>query len=110
RKVYATLIDKAQRVIAAGHSVMVDAVFATAEERAAIAAVGNEYFHGLFLEADLAARLARVGARRSDASDADVKVVRQQEAYDLGTIEWAKIDASGMPDDTLRHAQAALAR
>ena len=36
-RVYATLADKARRIVAAGHSVIVDAVFARAAERAAIA-------------------------------------------------------------------------
>ena len=36
-------------------------------------------FDGLFLVADLATRLARVGGRRNDASDADAKVVAQQQ-------------------------------
>ncbi len=36
-QVYAALADKARRVIAAGHSAIVDAVFADAGERAAIA-------------------------------------------------------------------------
>jgi len=110
RKVYATLAGKAQRVIAAGHSAIVDAVFAAPEERAAIAAIGAPRFRGLFLTADLETRLARVGARRADASDADARVAREQEAYDLGAMDWTRIDASGTPDDALKSARAALAR
>jgi ribose 1,5-bisphosphokinase PhnN len=60
--------------------------------------------------ADLATRLARVGRRSRDASDADARVAREQEAYDLGAMEWSKIDASGTPDDALKNARAALAR
>ena len=67
-------------------------------------------FRGLFLTADLAARVARVGARTGDASDADARVAREQEAYDLGTLGWSQVDASGTPDETLRHARAALPR
>ena len=66
-KVYATLADKARRTIAAGHSVIVDAVFAQSHERAGIAKAGGTAFHGLFLTADLATRLARVGGRKADA-------------------------------------------
>jgi aminoglycoside phosphotransferase family enzyme/predicted kinase len=110
--VYATLAAKARRTLAAGHSAVVDAVFASPAERAAIAAVASALgirFHGIFLVADLATRTERVGGRRSDASDADANVVRQQEAYELGTMEWITVDASGSPAETLAHAKAALA-
>jgi uncharacterized protein len=108
-KVYTTLGEKARRVIAAGHSAIVDAVFARSSERAAIAAVAQGLrFRGLFLTADLATRVARVSARSGDASDADAGIVRQQESYDIGALDWTEIDASGAPEDTLRHARAAL--
>ena len=108
-KVYATLTDKARRVTGAGHSAIVDAVFAGASERAAIVqAAAGVTFHGLFLTADLATRLARVGGRKADASDADAAVARAQEQYDLGAMDWLKVDASGDPAETLRRAKAAL--
>ena len=108
-QVYATLTDKARRALAAGHSAIVDAVFADADERAAIAqAAPPSEFHGLFLTADLSVRLARVGGRTGDASDADAAVARRQEQYDVGAMQWARVDASGSPDDTLCRAVAAL--
>jgi predicted kinase len=110
-RVYATLAEKARRAIAAGHSALVDAVFARLDERRNIAAAASGAgFRGLFLTADLAARVARVSARSGDASDADAEIVRQQERYGIGALEWTEIDASGKPEDTLRHARAALAR
>jgi aminoglycoside phosphotransferase family enzyme/predicted kinase len=111
-KVYASLYDKARRIIAAGHSAIVDAVFAAPEERAAIAQIGASLgvrFRGLFLVADLETRLARVGSRTGDASDANARVVRNQEDYDLGTLDWTRIDAAGSPEATLEHARTALA-
>ena len=108
-KVYALLIDKARRVTSAGHSAIVDAVFADAGERAAIAqAAPAGAFRGLFLTADLATRLARVGGRKGDASDAGAAVAREQEQYDLGALQWTAVDASGSPEQTLRRAKAAL--
>src|SRR4029077_7129775 len=101
-KVYAALIEKARRATAAGHSAIVDGVFAQPAERAAIGkAAGNAAFQGVFLTASLEARLARVGARTGDASDADAKVARMQDEFDLGRITWSKVDASGTAEDTL---------
>ena len=81
-----------------------------ATERADIArAAGGAPFHGLFLTAGLATRVARVGARPADASDAGADVARQQEHYDLGRLDWAEVDASGTPAATLARALEALA-
>jgi dephospho-CoA kinase len=57
------------------------------------------------LTADLKTRLSRVGTRGADASDANARVVREQESYDLGRIHWTLLDASGSPDETLRSAR-----
>jgi uncharacterized protein len=108
-RVYAALADKARCVLAAGHSAIVDAVFARAHERADIeAAAGTHAFAGLFLTADLAARVGRIGGRIADASDANAAVARAQEQYDLGAIGWRHLDASGSPGDTLARALAAM--
>jgi uncharacterized protein len=108
--VYAALAEKARRILAAGHSAIVDAVYARPNERAAIAALAPD-FRGVFLTADLPTRLARVGTRAADASDADAAVARVQEDYDLGEFGagWTSIDASGTPEDTLARAKAILA-
>ena len=106
-RVYAALAGKARRVIAAGHSAIVDAVFADPQERSMIEQVAGS-FRGLFLTADLRTRLARVGGRQGDASDADAAVARQQEQYDLGKVQWSLVDASGAPEETLRRAKSAL--
>jgi aminoglycoside phosphotransferase family enzyme/predicted kinase len=110
-RVFATLADKARRAISAGHSAVVDAVFSKPQERSLMeqsaAALGVRFF-GLFLHADLATRVARVGRRELDASDADAAVARAQESYDLGAMSWTRIDASGTPNETLARARAAL--
>ncbi|MGN6748153.1 MAG: AAA family ATPase [Xanthobacteraceae bacterium] len=110
-QVYRLLIDKAARVARAGHSAIVDAVFARAEERAALenaVAGAGAKFHGLFLAADLAVRLQRVGKRAGDASDADVEVARKQDEFVTGTITWTHIDAGGSPAQTLGKARGAI--
>jgi aminoglycoside phosphotransferase family enzyme/predicted kinase len=110
-RVYASLAAKARRVLAAGHSAIVDAVFADAQERAEIEqAAGGAAFHGLFLTAGLTVRVARVGTRSGDASDADAEVAHAQEQYDLAGVAWHKVDASGTPEETLARAKAALTR
>jgi predicted kinase len=107
-RVYAMLTEKARRIITAGHSAIVDAVFARSEERDALRDVARRSsiaFHGLFLTADLATRVARVGSRRADASDADEAVAQAQEQYLLGPIDWSSIDASGAPEQSLESAR-----
>jgi uncharacterized protein len=110
-QVYATLEEKARRILAAGYSVIVDAVFADPAERAAVrAAAGgtDAEFCGLFLNADLPIRIGRIEARSRDASDADVAIARRQERYALGQMDFIRIDASGSPAETLERAGKAL--
>ena len=111
-RVYAAIADNARRAAVAGHSAIVDAVFARPQERALMAQSAQALgvaFRGLFLEADLATRIARVGSRSHDASDADAEVARSQENYDLGALDWRRVDASGTPEQTLERARAVIA-
>jgi aminoglycoside phosphotransferase family enzyme/predicted kinase len=111
-RVYATIADNARRAVSAGHCAIADAVFAKPQERALLEQSAQALgvpFRGLFLEADLATRIARVGGRSRDASDADAAVARTQESYDLGAVGWTRVDASGTPAETLARARAALA-
>jgi uncharacterized protein len=104
-RVYTTIADKARRAIAAGHSAIIDAVFAKPQEREVAdrsAAVLGTALQGFFLDSPLATRLKRVGARSGDASDADAEVARAQESYELGALDWKRIDASGTPEQTLK--------
>lgn len=110
-RVYAVLIDKARRALVAGHGVIVDAVYAKPEERAAIEQVAHQMgrpFVGLWLTAPAATLVARVEARRGDASDADRTVVGKQLTYDIGSLAWAQVDASGTPAQCRSNALEAL--
>ncbi|MET0867050.1 MAG: AAA family ATPase [Pseudorhodoplanes sp.] len=112
-RIYSALAAQARRILAAGQCAVVDAVFAKDDERREIAALAKAAglgFRGLFLTADLATRIARVGARVNDASDADEQVVRKQAHYDLGEMDWTEVDASGTPERTLANARTTLAQ
>jgi aminoglycoside phosphotransferase family enzyme/predicted kinase len=110
-RVYDAIADKARRVVAAGHSAIVDAVFAKPQERVAVeqaAASLGVPFDGLFLEAALDMRIDRVGSRAPDASDANAAVAQAQESYDLGDLTWSRLDAAGTPEETMARAEQAL--
>ena len=110
---YARLLDKARRALQAGASALIDATHAHARERAAAAALAAEVgapFVGLWLDAPLATRLARVAARRGDASDADARVARGQRAAPLVEPGWRALDASGDLAATRAHARVASRR
>jgi predicted kinase len=111
-RVYGVLSCKARLALAAGHSVVVDAVYAAPRERRSIEAVAGELavpFRGLWLHAEAGKLAARVAARRTDASDATVQVVQTQLGWDVGAFSpaWTSIDAGGAPGETLALASAA---
>lgn len=106
--IYAALETAAGAVLAAGHAVIADAVFADPAERAAIEDVAKTAgvpFVGIWLEAPEEVLRQRVGRRVGDASDADARVVARQAEYDIGPLTWSRVDASPAPD---RVAAAAL--
>ena len=91
RRVYAELVDRARRILSAGHGVVVDAVHAGRKNarrwRIWCWKLGVP-FRGVWLEADPDTLIARVKARTGDASDADEEVVRRQLTYDIGPLSW----------------------
>ena len=111
-QIYEILARRAVRVLVQGHSVMVDAVFAREAERNAIRDAARKLkirFVGLFLVTDLATRLSRVGRRERDASDATPAIAGLQENYDVGAVDWAIIDASGTPEQSLKQCESRIA-
>jgi predicted kinase len=101
RAVYGAILRSATAALAAGHTVIADAVFARAAERRGVARVARRLrvpFVGLWLEAPPPVMAARLDARRHDASDATRRVLDQQLDYDIGSMTWARIDsARGIP-------------
>ena len=97
-RVYSSVAELADLILGAGHSVVVDAVYARQADRRVIEQVAEAAsvpFIGLWLEAPESVRIERAALRRGDASDADADVVRLQHAQDTGDIGWYRIDASG---------------
>lgn len=110
-RTYGALYELVRASLAAGRTTIADAVFADPVERRRIAAVAVEagvVFRGVWLEAPTEVMKRRVSERKRNASDATAEIVRRQTDYDLGTIEWTRVDSSGSKAATLAHALAAL--
>jgi hypothetical protein len=110
-QVYAEMLARAARVLATGHSVVVDAVHARPDDRAAVeeqARRSGARFAAIWLDAGADTLVARVAARRDDASDADAAVVRMQLAQPAGAIRWTRVDANGDAGAVARAAAALL--
>jgi uncharacterized protein len=113
QRVYETLEQEAMASVAAGCSVIIDAVSARPDERAAFDALARKLavpFGGIWLEAPPEVLRQRVGARKNDASDADRAVLEKQLGYDLGVLDWHRIDASEAPDAVADSAFGVLNR
>jgi uncharacterized protein len=110
-RVYETLRRRAKDALAAGYSVIIDAVSLKPAERqsfAAIAAAAEVPFSGFWLAAPAATMDRRLRARRHDASDASPEVLAQQLRQDLGPLDWVRVDTSGGALDCLAAARQAL--
>ena len=95
-RTYAAILARAKQVLRAGHSVVLDAVFARKDERAAAEALAQKVgvvFEGLWLDVPKEVAQARVANRQGDASDATPAVVERQFGYDLGQISWRRQNA-----------------
>lgn len=109
--VYRQMRQDATEALAAGHSVIMDAVHARPDERDALAALATACgvpFHGFWLDAPDALLRQRLAERRGDVSDADSSVLEQQRTYDPGPVDWQVLDAGAGLDAMLDLALAAL--
>ena len=109
--VYGALYDQAERVLRAGHAAIIDAVSALPEQRQALADLAARLdipFTGLWLEAEADDLRRRITERRNNASDATVAVLDRQLDYDLGPLDWTRIDSSGDKERTVELARGVL--
>ena len=110
-EVYRAMLGRAGVILAAGHSVLVDATFLDPAQRDAVEQVAlgaGVPFTGLWLAAPPEVLIARVSARAGDASDADANVVRAQLRQACGAMSWTGIDAGGEMSATVAAAIAAI--
>jgi len=107
--VHAEIYAAAAQALAAGHSVVLDAVFLDPAQRQAAEAAAAPYpFKGFWLAAPLDLLRQRVAARSAegrDASDATVAVLDQAATADPGAITWQAVNA-GAPLEPVRAALA----
>ncbi len=109
--VYQHIIERAEAVLSAGHSVILDAVFYCADWRERVQKMAERAgasFCGLWLEADPVQMMARVTLRVGDASDANPQVVAEQLQSASVPDDWHKIDTRGTMDATVKAATAIL--
>ena len=102
-EVYRRLLQKVEAILQTGHCVILDAVFREPHQRERPKALAERLgipFLGLWLEAPKGDMLARVAARRGDASDADAGVVLRQLESTVPPPDWHKVDASGGVEQT----------
>lgn len=105
---YRRLFACAADALAAGHSVVLDAVFARSGERLAAEALAARIgvpFTGIWLDAPTDVRVERVKQRTGDASDAGASVAVAQQGYNLGPIRWHRISANTGPAAVLEQAR-----
>jgi aminoglycoside phosphotransferase family enzyme/predicted kinase len=96
-RVYGRMMQEAAQLLEAGRAVVLDAVFLKPKEREAAEAVAKTTgapFLGVWLEAPIRLRKARLQSRVGDASDADVAVLEDQVRRDPGPMTWKRVDAS----------------
>jgi len=108
---YKAVLNEVQTALASGQCAIADAVFASPHERRAIANVAREMnvpFQGVWLEAPPEVMTERARTRKADASDADASVIARQLDYDLGEMEWERLDSSGSRDETLTKVKAII--
>ncbi len=111
-EVYATLYARAAAILAAGRTVVVDAVFLRPSECdaiAAVAAAAGVRCDGIWLDPDRDTAARRIDARRDDASDATPAVLAMQLGAAVAPPPgWHVVDARGEPSQVLARTRMAI--
>jgi aminoglycoside phosphotransferase family enzyme/predicted kinase len=110
-KVYAELLARAEYALSSGHSVIIDAVSARPQERKMMSDFAERQgvaFSGIWLDATAGKLRDRIAGRRKDASDATVDVLDRQLTYDLGPMDWNRLDANRAPEKVVAAAKRLL--
>ncbi len=111
-RVYARMLKRARRGLAAGRSVVLEATFLRREDRASarkLAESAGTAFAPVWLTAPAETLKQRVDARTADASDATAEVVAAQlERAPKGGIPWPSVDASGAVPDVVARVREVL--
>jgi aminoglycoside phosphotransferase family enzyme/predicted kinase len=110
-QVYALCRKRAAFALEAGRPVILDAVHAKPAERDVARALAQRHgvaFTGLWLDVPPEVMRKRVATREGDASDATPEVVDAQRHYDLGDVDFARIEASGALADVAKRCLAEI--
>lgn len=110
-RTFTHLFETAGKILAAGQSVVLDAVFASEAHREAALKVANDAgveFQGLWVDASDDIRLQRINNRKNNVSDVTPDIALQQSSYDLGDMDWARINSGGEKNVTDQSASDVL--
>jgi aminoglycoside phosphotransferase family enzyme/predicted kinase len=110
-RVYELIELRARTILKSGHSVIADAVYGREDERRSIELVARQSgatFWPIWLEAPAAVLEPRLAARRGDASDATIPVLRTQLSSVQKPRDWITIDAGSTKEHTLDEAIGVL--
>lgn len=110
-KTYEAFLDQAKAAIMSGQCVVLDAVFANPAHRKAAEELARSCkvpFNGIWVDAPEDVRVERVISRKRNVSDVTEDVARDQTGYNLGEVDWAKVDSSGKKKETVRQGLSIL--
>lgn len=111
KRVYATLLWRAEVALAAGHCVIADAVFNRPSARERLAAIAAQYrapYHALWLDAPADVLMRRVAERVDAVSDATPAVVMGQVGGRNAPTDWLRLCVGCDVDTVVDAARLAI--